>query len=139
MFFWLISCNNKPLPAAIDHSLKFREERACYQYHSEKDIVLLTLILKNDSVTGTLSYNLYEKDNNYGTLRGQLKEGLLVADYLFQSEGVLSNRQVVFKLTGTSFTEGYGEVVYGNGKATFKNIDSLNFGHSFVLDKVTCK
>ena len=82
---------------------------------------------------------MYEKDNNYGTLRGQLREGLLVADYLFHSEGVLSKRQVVFKLTGTSFIEGYGEVIYENGKATFKDIDSLNFSHSFVLDKVTCK
>jgi hypothetical protein len=90
-------------------------------------------------INGTLVYNYFEKDKNKGTLQGRMKGELLIADYTFASEGVESVRQVVFKQHGDTFTEGYGEVQVINGKSSFKNLDSLDFGHSFILRKIDCK
>ena len=135
----LSSCNDRKQPEVVHRPSKVAEERVCYQYADEKDIILITLIKNNDSFTGTLSYNWFEKDDNFGNLKGHFRDSLLIADYFFRSEGVFSVRQVVFKQKGASLVEGFGEVIQGRGKIMFKNVDLLDFSHSLVLHKITCK
>jgi hypothetical protein len=138
-FILVLSCN-EPLQKTVPTKSKAAPEvRSCYQYVGDKDIIVLMLISKNDTITGTLSYTLYQKDNSRGTIQGQMRGDLLVADYTFQSEGVLSKRQVAFKKSGTTFIEGYGEATNENNRIVFKNLDSLDFSHSVILNKVLCK
>ena len=103
---------------------------SCYRYASATDTIILKLIHVGNSITGTLVYILKEKDRNNGTIQGNMKGNILLADYTFMSEGVQSIRQVVFKKQGNFFIEGYGD---------FKNIDSLNFNTFMKLAEVTCK
>lgn len=111
----------------------------CYRYATAADTVILKLVRIGENVTGTLAYQFKEKDSNKGTLQGSIKNDLLVADYTFMSEGTQSVRQVAFKQSGNTFTEGYGESVDANGVSKFKNLDSLDFSSSFKLQETACQ
>jgi hypothetical protein len=73
-----------------------------------------------------------------GTIQGSMVDDLLIAEYTFQSEGVTSTRQVVFKKNGDELVEGFGEVTEVNGKMIFKDIPSLKYSETMVLKKVPC-
>jgi hypothetical protein len=134
----LISCNNQPQESKVSIPSSKTSPLNCYKYINSNDTIILKTIYINGFVTGTLVYNLYQKDKNMGTIQGQMKGELLIADYSFISEGVQSVRQVAFKKHGKTFIEGYGETEYKKGKTTFKNIDSLDFNHSIVLSGIDC-
>jgi hypothetical protein len=111
----------------------------CYQYANQSDTVTLKLVHIGESITGTLVYQLKEKDGNKGTIQGSMRNDLLLADYTFMSEGIQSIRQVAFKQSGNTFIEGYGESVDEKGTMKFKNIDSLNFSSSIKLQEIVCQ
>jgi hypothetical protein len=100
---------------------------------------MLKTISAGDFITGLLVYNIYQKDKNTGTIQGSMQGDLLVADYSFNSEGVNSVRQVVFKKLGKVFEEGMGEMKEYDNKIIFTNIDSLHFNDSIVLKEFQCE
>ncbi|WP_437917732.1 hypothetical protein [Sphingobacterium sp. LRF_L2] len=106
-----------------------------YAYEASGDTVSLHLTIQGDKAMGHLTYAWKEKDRNAGTIEGQLKDSLLIADYTFDSEGQSSIRQVAFVLNGKTATEGYGYMEEKDGKLIFKNIDSLRFETGMVLTK----
>lgn len=110
----------------------------CYRYVGNKDTIELSARIQDSTVTGTLVYKLFEKDKNEGTIQGYMKGELIIADYVFTSEGTSSVRQVVFRKSGNVLIEGYGDVVSEKEKTMFKNIDSLNFDNSISLQQVDC-
>ena len=134
-----VSCNEQPAKTVPDVPVTEVSAVKCYRYVNNKDTVTLKTIEIGEHITGTLVYDFYEKDKNAGTIRGNLKNDLLVADYSFMSEGVNSVRQVAFKKINGDFIEGYGEPIERDGKTTFKNIDSLKFNNSVLLGKVDCE
>ena len=140
----LFSCNNnekerEESKEKAEGSKKQTSLTNCYRYASATDTISLKLIHVAETITGTLIYNLKEKDKNTGTIQGAMRGNLLVADYTFQSEGMQSVRQVVFKLEGNSFTEGYGAIDIQHDKARFKNIDSLQFNSAMKLVETDCQ
>lgn len=141
---FIFSCNNneKKVENNVQES-ELKEEindspANCYKYADSNDTISLKVIRIGQSITGTLIYNLKEKDKNTGTIQGSMKNDLLVADYTFMSEGIQSVRQVVFKSKDKSFVEGFGEIYSGNNKMLFKNLDSLKFNDSIKLTEVPC-
>jgi hypothetical protein len=96
-------------------------------------------VLIDKSVTGTLVYNIFQKDKNTGTIQGEMDGPLLIADYSFFAEGVNSVRQVAFKRIDNTFVEGTGEVAEQYGKTVFKNIDSLDYDSHVVLTEAACE
>ncbi len=111
----------------------------CYAYNVKNDSALLTLNISDTNVTGQLSYHLYEKDKNSGTISGSLRDSLIIADYTFQSEGMTSVRQVVFKINNDTLIEGYGDIMMNGDTARFKNISILKFQIDRPFLKTTCK
>ena len=132
------SCNNHHQESTINKPVTKPGQLNCYRYVNNRDTVILRTTSVNGSITGTLVYNFYEKDKNKGTIQGQMKSELLIADYTYYSEGVQSVRQIAFKKNGKTFIEGYGEPETKNGKTIFKNIDSLDFNHSIILNEIDC-
>ncbi|KAA5533953.1 putative periplasmic lipoprotein [Paenimyroides baculatum] len=106
-----------------------------YNYQENGTTVTLQLMVDGNKASGNLMYALKEKDRNSGTFIGEIKDGILLADYTFSSEGVLSERQVAFKLTETSAVEGYGDVEQINGKMVFKDPANLEYDKGLVLTK----
>lgn len=100
---------------------------ACYTFQNDKMLVTLHTDAVGAKVTGHLSYNYAEKDDNSGTISGEYKGDTLFAEYKFVSEGVESIREVAFVKNGTTLTEGFGEVTEQGGKVTFKDKAALKY------------
>lgn len=111
----------------------------CYSGAQGSDSFLLKTEVFPHVVTGTLAYNFYEKDRNRGTIEGTLKGDTLIADYTFTSEGKSSVRQVVFLLTDSTATEGYGQMEDQNGRLVFKDPGNADFTKGTRLHKVACE
>lgn len=120
-------------PAATDNGIN------CYAYINKADTVSLRLIHSGESVSGVLEYHLDGKDANKGTIQGTMHDSLLVANYSFMSEGMTSERQVVFKLDQGNLVEGYGERVVENDKERFKDLATLKYDSQIKLAPVECK
>ena len=108
-----------------------------YFYEKNGDTVAMHLNVQGDSVVGQLIYALREKDLNSGNFKGVLVDSVLIATYVFESEGQQSSRQIAFKFDGKSAIEGYGEVLQQDTGFIFKNPDHLKFGDGIVLEKHT--
>ena len=111
----------------------------CYSWITKQDSALLKLDVLGNDVSGDLKYFIFEKDNNKGTIRGTLHDSLIVADYTFQSEGMTSVRQVVFKIHGDSLSEGFGDIDMKSDTARFKDISELQFQNERSFIKTDCK
>lgn len=108
----------------------------CYVFDDGKNIVSLEITENGEEIKGNLTYALFEKDKNLGKFKGKFKEGILIADYTFLSEGKESIRQVAFKPEGDKLIEGYGEL---NTEGTaFKDISNIQFTSTMPLTKKEC-
>lgn len=110
----------------------------CYAGQSGRDSFFLKTEVFPNVVTGTLSYDFYEKDKNHGTIEGRLNGDTLVADYTFMSEGKSSVRQVVFLLGDSIAIEGNGPMEEKEGKLLFRDPDHIRFNEGIRLHKVPC-
>lgn len=119
-------------------TISVKESDACYAFIHNKDSVLLHLEIKNDIVTGDLSYNFFEKDDNAGPLIGELHGDTIFAMYKFRSEGTTSEREVAFLKKGNTYVEGFGEIQDEEGRTVFKNKKLLNFESNLILKEIDC-
>jgi hypothetical protein len=110
----------------------------CYGYTKGRDTVKMSMQIRGKEVSGDLTYNLYEKDKNVGSIAGELIGDTVLVDYTFNSEGSKSVRQVAFLKKGDQLTEGYGDVAEQNGKTVFKDRSKLKFAGIIVLSKDSC-
>jgi len=75
------------------------------------DVYVLTILSQQgESFTGTLDIKNFEKDSSTGILKGTYKNGILLADYTFQSEGTESIGWVAFKKIADGFIRGFGDI-----------------------------
>ncbi|MEO6328835.1 MAG: hypothetical protein ABIO55_07880 [Ginsengibacter sp.] len=110
----------------------------CYTWAVKRDTAAMKLDIAGNKVTGELRYNWYEKDRSVGTLKGIIKNDLIVAEYTFQSEGMTSVREVVFKIKDKSLVEGFGDYNTGSDTMRFKNAAQLKFQDDRVFNKIEC-
>lgn len=96
----------------------------CYVATLSKDVYTLQIATqKNGVVTGMLAFNNFEKDSSSGSFTGTYDGQILRGNYSFDSEGMHSDREVVFKKVGTDFVEGFGPTKMVDGKEV---LDSAN-------------
>lgn len=110
----------------------------CYQMIHGKDTAQMQLITKGASITGNLVFDWAEKDGNKGTLAGKLVDSLIVAQYRFESEGMMSVREEVFKIKDSVLVRGYGEIKEENGVMMYADKANLNYDTIQKFRKVKC-
>jgi hypothetical protein len=110
----------------------------CYAYLTDRDTVRLQLALDGKSASGDLSYRLYEKDSNTGTIQGRMQGDTLIADYTFASEGTESVREIRFLKHDDILVEGIGDMEELNGKMVYKTPATIRYMGGLVLRKVDC-
>lgn len=111
----------------------------CYQKVTGRDTFELQLIVNENDVKGVLAYNFYEKDKNTGTVGGTLEDNIFRGTYHFNSEGVTSDRPVVFKMMGDQLYEAMADSADANGVPVFAKDDAqLRFDPS-PYSKTDCK
>ena len=107
-----------------------------YVGYLAKDVYTLTISSQQgELVEGELDINNAEKDSSTGTIKGTYKNGILLADYTFKSEGTESVGWVAFKKVEDGFIRGYGEVDQGT-ETRLINANNLTFDSSVVYKKL---
>ncbi len=108
----------------------------CYVATLAKDVYTLTILSEESgNFTGSLSFKNFEKDSSSGTYNGTYKDGILLGDYSFQSEGMDSVMQVIFKKEGEAFVRGFGEVNETGDR--FVNLDEITYDGSYKFEAST--
>lgn len=108
----------------------------CYVAHLQKDIY--TLVIQSEekgAVFGMLAYNNYQKDSSSGSFEGTLTGDTLLGNYSFDSEGMHSDRQVIFKKVGDSFVQGFGDVKVVESAETFTDIANVTYDPKLTFIK----
>ncbi len=108
----------------------------CYVSKLAKDVYTLKINNQvDDKFSGVLAFNNYEKDSSSGIFAGMYRDGILLGDYLFSSEGVDSQMQVVFKKDGDAFVRGYGPTILEGNSISFENLSGVNFDTNSTFAK----
>jgi hypothetical protein len=104
----------------------------CYTARIINDVYTLNIqSQEGEKVSGTLAFKNFEKDSSSGTFAGTYKDGILLGDYAFRSEGMDSVTQVIFKKMGDNFVRGYGDV---DGSGThFTDLKNITYDASSPL------
>jgi len=110
----------------------------CYSQVYERDTSSLQVKLINDSLAGDLVYRIFEKDRNDGMFKGDLNNDILSGWYYFKSEGVMSVRQVVWKVSNGQLWPGMGEMKIRNDTMVFSEPASLKFDNTHPFVKANC-
>lgn len=109
----------------------------CYVATLNKDVYNLEINSQaHEKVSGTLTFNNYQKDSSSGTFSGTYKDSILLGTYAFQSEGVDSVMQVIFKKVGNDFTRGYGNMSTTTNE--FVDLDAVQYDDSAVFKSEPC-
>lgn len=119
--------------AALDTTLA-----GCYSSIMNRDTAALQIETRGAVVAGPLSYKLFEKDRNDGSFQGEVRDNILSGWYLFKSEGVISVRQVAWKINGTELWPGIGEIVQRGDTSAFRDINQLRFDSTHKFTRVPC-
>jgi hypothetical protein len=146
--FALIACNsNIPIDNTASDSSNTvtisrpgatKDLNGCYQLTIKKDTATMNLVVKDSAITGNLVYNWFEKDGNVGTLEGILRDGLIYADYTFESEGMTSVREMIFKLDDTLLLQAVGDLDERDKKIVYKDTTKLDFTVMPPFVKIAC-
>lgn len=122
-----------------DNEIPTNDIEGCYVAGSANDVYTLNVQnLQGQNVLGTLSFKNFQKDSSSGSISGTYNGQVLLADYSFNSEGVASVMQVIFKKSGDSFIRGYGEM---NSDGTrFANLNNITYESTplFTFQKGAC-
>jgi hypothetical protein len=111
----------------------------CYEMIFKRDTATLMLEVIDTLISGNLAYHLWERDKNTGTIKGKLQDSLIIADYTFQSEGVTSVREVIFKIKDSTLAQAFGDIEERQNKIVFRNRASLQYMDQNPFVKVACK
>lgn len=119
---------NEETPIVTEDSIK-----GCYIARLSKDVYTLTILSQNgESFEGKLSFKNFEKDSSSGIFNGTYKDGILLGDYSFQSEGTNSVMQVIFKKSGNGFVRGYGDTIQEGTR--FADLNKIIYNSSYVFE-----
>ena len=131
----LSSCGNKEKKPSSSTDNNIGE--ICFEQNEGDDIVFVTLLISGDSIHGTMVKDRFETDNHTGNLIGTFNDGLINAEYSFNSEDIHYVNQMQFKLSGDTLYQASGEMEEQNGKFIFKDPSQLKYDG--ILLRVKCK
>lgn len=142
----LLSCQHKageaPNNSKTDITTKDSSsllQPGCYRMVIKRDTAQMKIDVAGATVSGDLIYNPFETDGNFGKFLGRIEDGNIRAWYKFESEGMISYREVVYKITPDGLAEGYGDVEVSNDSAWFKYPQALKFENDHLFKKVQCE
>lgn len=119
---------NNVTPIVTQDSIK-----GCYIARLAKDVYTLTILSQSgESFEGKLSFKNFEKDSSSGTYKGTYKNGILLGDYSFNSEGMDSVIEVIFKKLENGFVRGYGDMMEEGTR--FADLNKITYDASYVFE-----
>ena len=109
----------------------------CYIATLSQDVYTLNILsVEGENVSGTLSFKNFQKDSSSGTFVGTYKDDILRGIYSFDSEGMHSDLEVIFKKTEEGFIRGYGDMNTTGDR--FADINNITYDTSLVFTESPC-
>lgn len=146
----LFSCNNDSTPEtksevqkekdreAIAKSYSYTDFSGCFWKISGRDTLAAWLAQTENTITGKLSFDNFEKDGSTGTIHGTIEGDIAKLWYSFESEGMKSIMEVWFKKQGDSLIRGTGPSKVRADSSYFADSSKVSFASSQVLQKADC-
>lgn len=104
----------------------------CYLAANNKDSVFVSYDDNLGTVVGKMFYKNYQKDSSFGDIIGTADGDTLKLDYTFQSEGLMSSREIWFLKKNGELHEGIGEMDKSSG-SKYADYKKLNFEGGNIL------
>ena len=112
--------------------------QSCYLGISGKDSTMISLDDNLGTITGKMRYNNFEKDSSFGDIIGIKNGDTLKLNYTFQSEGLVSEREIYFLKKKDQLLEGIGDHKSDGNKDLYANPSKLKY-ETTTLKQVDCK
>lgn len=146
----LLSCNNKAEPEAeseaqkekqreaIDKSYSYTDFNGCYWKIAGRDTLAAWLAQTENTITGKLSFDNFEKDGSSGAVHGTIEGDIAKLWYSFESEGTKSVMEVWLKKQGDSLIRATGASAVRADSSYFADRAKISFKGGQVLQKTDC-
>lgn len=147
LFLVIEACNNNGSTSPVTGADSNIKEPAkivdsvysgCYSQIINRDSSSMQIVQKANMVNGSVTYNLFQKDRNDGELQGEISGDIIRGWYLFKSEGILSVREVAWKVNGNDLWPASGEMIQNNDTMRFAKPRQLQFDNTRPFKKVPC-
>ncbi len=127
----------KPAPVSEPVVTQENSIKGCYVATLAKDVYTINILSQEgETFKGTLRFKNFEKDSSSGTYEGTYKDGILLGDYSFDSEGMHSVMQVIFKKTPEGFVRGFGNM---NSDGTrFSDLNNITYDTKYTFKNSSC-
>jgi hypothetical protein len=104
----------------------------CYEATLASDHYFLNITnVDGSNVEALVAFNNAQKDSSHGTFAAAYNNQILKGIYNFQSEGMASSRELIFKKTARGFHEGFGEVQVNGNLESFKDPTKVTWDTSY--------
>ena len=110
----------------------------CYSQIINRDTASLQIEINESNVTGPLTYKIYQKDRNDGSIKAEIADSLITGWYLFKSEGIISVREVIWRIRPGQLWPAIGKMIQRHDTTMFGNPDKLEFDNKRPFVKVKC-
>lgn len=105
----------------------------------EGDSAYLNINVKDTTINGVLEYNWNLRNDDTGTVVGVYRDSLLYVNYSFESEGITSVKEVIFKYRQGQLFQAFGELDQRNDTVIFRDRGLLQFDLQHPFIKSQCK
>ena len=122
----------------IDQSYSYHNNDGCYWKITGRDTLVAWLVQTENTITGKLSFDNYQKDGSSGPVHGTLHGNIVKLWYEFESEGTKSVMEVWFERRGNALVRGVGPTAVKADTSYFTNHDAIKFDEKQSLEKVDC-
>lgn len=122
----------------IDKSYSYQKNDGCYWKITGRDTLVAWLVQTENTITGKLSFDNYQKDGSSGPVHGTLQGNTIKLWYEFESEGTKSVMEVWFERRGDALVRGVGPTAVKADTSYFTRQDAIKFDEKQSLEKVDC-
>ena len=122
----------------IDKSYSYHNNDGCYWKITGRDTMVAWLVQTENTVTGKLSFDNYQKDGSSGPVHGTLHGNTIKLWYEFESEGTKSIMEVWFERRGNALVRGVGPTGVRKDSSYFTDPAAVRFDEKQSLQKTDC-
>ena len=145
---FLLSCNNPSAnsdttseDSTASGGTDTKEDKSfegCYRQVTGRDTIDLRLNQSGNSLSGTLSFDNFEKDASSGTVKGEVVNNQAVLWYDFDSEGMHSVMEIIYQADDNGLVRAVGDMRTRGDTAFFSDRTVIRFDRGQTLLKVDC-
>lgn len=126
-----VSESNEPIePSSME---------TCYMTATGKDSVFITLNDNLGTITGRLRYKNFQKDSSFGDVNGVQNGDTIKLTYTFESEGIVSDREIYYLKKNGNLIEGIGEGTTEGNTSTYADYSKIKYEDAQTLKQVSCE